>query len=380
MKGKSINGKSIEEVKSGLKASMTDGFKPTLAFVFLSTNQDWKTICHILDKEGITIFGATTAGEFTDSGVFDGASAILLLDMDPAYFTLAFEDIGTKSVSETAEIMGEVGIQAFTNPAFIISGSHLETPGEAILQGLVEVVGEEATIIGGMAGEATLNQGEAATFTNNQYSRRGLMALILDHDKIDLQGLAVSGWKPVGTMKTVTASEGNWIISIDDQPALDVLSKFMGVKIDLDNEADVFQQIAQHFPLQVQQDVGGPIMKPPLLFNRDTKAVMLSGSAPTNSKIYFSLPPDFDIIEKVIESAENVKSTTFPNADALVIFSCVGRLATLGPLINQEIKGIQDIWNVPMAGFFTFGEFGSVKGGAPKFHGTTVSWVALKEK
>jgi class 3 adenylate cyclase len=37
-------------------------------------------------------------------------------------------------------------------------------------------------------------------------------------------------------------------------------------------------------------------------------------------------------------------------------------------------------WNKPMAGFYSLGEFGKVDDSPPQFHGTTVSWVALKEK
>jgi hypothetical protein len=33
-----------------------------------------------------------------------------------------------------------------------------------------------------------------------------------------------------------------------------------------------------------------------------------------------------------------------------------------------------------MIGFFSLGEFGRVANGKLEFHGTTVSWAALKEK
>jgi hypothetical protein len=33
-----------------------------------------------------------------------------------------------------------------------------------------------------------------------------------------------------------------------------------------------------------------------------------------------------------------------------------------------------------MIGFFSLGEFGKLDSGPCEFHGTTVSWVALKEK
>jgi len=69
-----------------------------------------------------------------------------------------------------------------------------------------------------------------------------------------------------------------------------------------------------------------------------------------------------------------------PEADALLIFSCIGRQVTLGPLVSEEIQGIQETWGTPMAGFFCMGEFGKTRNGRTQFHGTTCSWVVLKEK
>jgi hypothetical protein len=40
MKAKSIKGKSTEETKSALEESIADGYKPTLAIVFISIKQD----------------------------------------------------------------------------------------------------------------------------------------------------------------------------------------------------------------------------------------------------------------------------------------------------------------------------------------------------
>ena len=82
MKAKSIKGKSPEEINIASQQSMADGFRPTLAVVFLSIKQDRDTICDILDKAGIDIFGATSAGEFVDGEIGEESTAILLMDMD----------------------------------------------------------------------------------------------------------------------------------------------------------------------------------------------------------------------------------------------------------------------------------------------------------
>ena len=69
MKAKSIKGKSIEEIKSELQKSMEDGFEPTLAIVFISVVEEVEKVCNLLDNYQVSIFGATTSGEFTDTGI-----------------------------------------------------------------------------------------------------------------------------------------------------------------------------------------------------------------------------------------------------------------------------------------------------------------------
>ena len=90
MQAKSIKGKSTEKISTALTESMADGFKPTLAIVFISVKQDREAITGLLDEKGIQIFGATTAGEFIDGEIEEGSIVIMLLDMDPAFFKIAF--------------------------------------------------------------------------------------------------------------------------------------------------------------------------------------------------------------------------------------------------------------------------------------------------
>ena len=47
---------------------------------------------------------------------------------------------------------------------------------------------------------------------------------------------------------------------------------------------------------------------------------------------------------------------------------------------KQENEGLQKVWNTPMAGFYTYGEYGKGLNGKHEFHSTTCSWVVLNEK
>jgi hypothetical protein len=96
--------------------------------------------------------------------------------------------------------------------------------------------------------------------------------------------------------------------------------------------------------------------------------------------LQFTLPPDFDIVKTVLENANLLKNNSESRADALLIFSCLGRLSALGPLAQEENEGLTTVWKAPMAGFFTYGEYGRDLKTNNIFHSTSCSWVALTEK
>jgi hypothetical protein len=247
------------------------------------------------------------------------------------------------------------------------------------MSNLEEVVGPNVNIYGGMAGDDLTYSGTFA-FTYERESEKGIAALVLNEDKISLQGMAISGWKPLGIYRTVTKSEDGWIYTIDDQPALEMYFKYLGrEQLTDDDKYKMFESISVHYPFQVE-GIGDPAMRTPFLIDRDKNALKLDFDIPQGSKFRFSIPPDFDIVENVLEKATELKNNNQAEAEALLIFSCAGRLSALGPLTHIENDGLIEIWNAPMAGFFTYGEYGTNLNGRQEFHSTTCCWVALKEK
>jgi hypothetical protein len=207
-----------------------------------------------------------------------------------------------------------------------------------------------------------------------------MIVLALDEDKITIKGIATCGWKAVGTVRTVTKSIGNHVFTIDDIPVLDLTAKYGGLENIEEGNAQVAMEIAVNFPLQLQREVGDPVMRPGLLIDWTDRSFYCSGSVPQGSKIRFSIPPDFDVMEKVIRGVEGLKANEMPDADALVVFSCAGRILALGPLMNMEIEGIKNVWNVPMAGMFSNAELARATKGNLEMHNCTTCCVALKEK
>ena len=384
MKAKSIKGSSTEEIKTALEQSMADGFQPTLAFVFISIKQDIDAVSNLLDSHGIQIFGASSSGEFIDGDISNGGIAILLMDIIPANFEILLHDYRDKEPEAVAREMASKAKEKFNNPSIILSTSfyargELESLlGDLLIRTIESVAGKDTNVWGGRAGDDFIFD-ESVVFTNHLLTKRGIIMLVLDGDKIIVTGEAASGQKPVGTEKIITKAVGNWVYEIDNKPAAEMVLKYLGLNLSPE-EAETFNPSGMGIAFSVSRDKGEAIIRGVGMFNWKDKSVSVLGSIHEGEKVRFTLPPDFEVIEEVKFNAEKIHHDEMPEADALLMFSCIGRLTQFGPIAGEEIEGVRKVFKVPMAGFFTYGEYGRVKNGNNEFHNNTCCWVALKEK
>ncbi len=386
MKAKTIKGRNIEDIQWALKEILTGdspsyphGYKPTLAIVFISVKQDREAVCNVLNKEGIQVFGSTTSGEFISAEISEGGIVIMLLEIDPANFRIMFIETGGSSTLEMSKQLGAEGKKAFARPAFIIASGWLHTDGEQIIKGIEEGFGSSVTVFGGMAGD-DLALREPIVFTCGKQSTTGVVAIIIDEERIHIKGIATCGWKPIGITKTVTRSVGNIVYTIDDQPALDLVIKYLGLNLDNEFSDSIVVNLGAYYPLQLERENAPPVMRTAMLGNKEDRSLICAGTVPQGAKIRFSLPPDFNVIDTVIDECTSLKSQEHHNADAVIMFSCISRYLSFGVMTSEEIERVIKVWDAPFIGFFSYGEFGKSAGGKHEFHNNTCCVVALKER
>lgn len=385
MKAKSIHGASISELEKALEHSLTDGFTPTVAIVFISVKQDRKAICDLLILKYIDVFGATSCGEFINGHQTEGEIAVLLLELAKEHYTILFESMEDGNMENAVSKMASSALQQFKNPTLIVcgpginqKGEHFE--GEKLVKSLEKELGEDKIFFGGMAGDDWALK-ETFVFTNSKDSNYGIVALALNGDKIKLNGMAITGWKPMGIGRTVTKSDGKLLYEIDHKSAVELYLKYLGKADKIDaKDFKIFQEVSIEYPFIVERDTNETVVKTPTKIDHAANALVMDNPMPEGTKFWFSKPPEFDIVEEVIEKAAQLKTDLGTEADALLIFSCGGRKPILGPMVTDENEGLAKLWDTPMAGFFTYGEFGRVLNGRQNFHGGACCWVTLKEK
>lgn len=258
----------------------------------------------------------------------------------------------------------------------VVSGG-LSVDGDEIVEGIESACGKGTTIFGGLAADKLLME-RTYVFTNDKLTDNGLLALIVDEEKISINGVAIGAWKPVGVERTITRSIGNVVYTIDDEPALDFMSRYAGLKdLNVNNAIDLV--ISSNFQLEVQRENKHSYMRTPMQANFNDRSIVFAGTMPEGSKVRLCLLPGFEVIEIALDGFKQYKNMQ-PEADALIMFSCAGRQMTLGPYLKEEIDGVKKIWNAPLVGFCCFGEIGRVSSGEHQFHNMTCSLAIFKEK
>lgn len=385
MKAKSLRGSSLQEIKSALAQSMADGYKPTVAIVFISIKQDRKAISELLSREEIDIVGATSCGEFINGHQSEGEIVLLLLDIAKENYSILYEEISENNISKSADKLASDAMQKFKNPGLVICSTGITTTGkyfdgETFVRSLESYFGPDKIFFGGMAGDDWTLSG-SYVFNNHHETDLGMVALVIDMNRICLNGMAITGWKPMGISRKVTKSKGTLLYTIDNKPAIEMYFKYLGQMEKLDDkDFNIFKELSIHYPLIVKRESGETVLRSPMSIDHSENALVMDSEMQEGTEFWFTVPPDFDIAEEIISQAKQYKNENMSDADALLIFSCAGRPPVLGPLVTVENNGLADVWKTPMAGFFTYGEYGRAKNGKQEFHSGACCWVALKEK
>ena len=378
MKSKSLQVSSVEDLQVELPKIINKTFQPTLAIIFSSIKHDTGQISSVLSTFNVDVIGCTTAGEICNHEIQNESISILFMDMKQEFYRVHYVEEKDRTLFQIAHEVGSMADATFKNPAIILLSGGVAVDAEQIVLGVKDALQREVPMYGGLAAD-DLALKATYVFTNDKKTDNGLLALIIDQDKVSVEGRATSGWEPMGVVNTITKARGNVVYSINDEPAFDVFVRHFGFFDNRPSEEKQISSISGQYPLQIIRENGYNILRAPLIGSQEEGTLTLGGGVKEGDKFRFSISPGFEVIDQTINEFKEL-NTTAPQADALILFSCVGRHAAFGPLLEDEIEGIYNQWNTPMIGFMTYGEIGNTKSGVCEFHNETCSLVILKEK
>ncbi len=360
---------SLEAIESRLAGMTRDGMRPTLAIAFNSLKGNLQEVCSLFGRHQIELFGASSGSGFTHSGLSEDALSVMLMGLPKNTFKVRLFESGGRSAARTGRMVADWAQSVFSDPALLIIPSGLHFNGEQIIREILDASDDHLPLFGGFAGFRK-GSDHAYVFTSDKVAQNGIIALAFDRNSVDLHGVASSGWKGIGTPKTVTRSQGNVIYEIDNAPALDMYNKYLNIGTD--------PTLTYEYPLLLIRDDGSSVLRGSVAVN-DDKSITYGGDVPQGAKVRFSIPPGLEITDRALEIISDLRKQV-PKADAVVLFSCSGRQYALGPMVEDEITAIHQLWQTPLIGFFTDGEIGPVPSGRSELHNHTLIPVIIRQK
>ena len=375
MKSLVITTDSIKKLISKIDRELKNGFSPSLAFIYVAPSFNIEKLVSKISKYDFIIMGATTAGELYSTPLegtheVEGQIVSMLIEVNASALAMT-----TIEVDRDAYIVGElVGSWAkshFSNVSLITLTSGFTFDNDAYTQGILSRGIEY--IFGGLAGDNFLLE-KTFVFSKEVFSTNGIVVLALDRDVIDIIGSRAFGWRGIGKERIVTKSVKNVVYEIDNMPAVDFYKWYLNI----DNE-DMLK-LGLEYPLEVRRRNGEMIYRAMFSMDRESGALTFAGHVEENSRVRISAPRGKGIIDDVRISTQKVLDEN-PNftPEVALVFPCCSRKQVLGHLAHKEIEAVISSADIPLIGFFAYGEIGAFPGGYG-FHNETFVTAFLEEK
>ncbi len=343
-----------------LFCSSTDGFEQLVAGVAEVVGTD-------------VLVGCTTDGEISPEGV-GSKSAVLMGVVSDA---LDFETVSVENTGKRSEEAGRELARKFSSPVDYIQlfTDGLTTNGCELLRGLQSVTGKNIPIAGGAAGD---DGGFVRTwqFAGAKVLTDAAVAIGIRGGFKVGQGVQ-SGWAPIGLAKKVTKVKGNVLYELNHEPVLRVYERFLG------KHSDKLPSVGVEYPLGlidrhwVLGNCKYYLLRATMAVDRDKGSITFAGDLPEGAMVRLTCADNASILDAA-DNAVDMALERLEGARPVLafVYSCMARKNVLGRRTYKELAKIREKIgsDVPVVGFYTYGEFSPVRrGGTCLLHNETIT-------
>ncbi|ATB42110.1 hypothetical protein CYFUS_007587 [Cystobacter fuscus] len=358
---------AVERARAGL------GGAPIQAAYLTATVDHEAADVHATFREllpGVALHGVTTSlGVLTPEGVQNeghGALAVMLFGGPPGMAFVA------SSQEEEGRRAGETAARALVRqaggrqPRMILFNA---SPGqeEAMLTGIASVC-PDVPCSGGSAADHAI-AGQWSVFTHEGPVRSGVSLLGFFGELRCGTALSVP-YAPTGTRARATGSEGRTLLTLDDQPAAQVLGRWMEGAIDeqLRSGGNILAQTALR-PIAVRREFGQGehyITVHPAHLHADRGTVDIFANIEPRDEVCLMTGTPEGLVNEMahlIDMTLARAGLTAREVKGASLIFCAGCAGALGPRIDEGLRTFTRLLpGVPMLGLCTFGEQGHVPG------------------
>ena len=329
----------------------------------------------------VPLVGCTTSGEIGTDGPGDASVVVMALGGDFSVSTsaAAVGDEGLRGAGASVATAAD-GVEGRTHRVLLLLSDGLAGDQEELVRGAYGVLGAGVPLVGGCAGDDLRMSRTLQLFGDGDGDRvleRSVVAAAIGSDAP--LGIGVShGWRRVGEAMLVTASEGNRVLTLDDEPALDVYLRRLGAPAEAHTDAAAFTRFALTHPLGLSRRRGEEVR---FVAEADftDRSLGCVARVPAGGLAWFMEGDD----ASVMQATDDACAAALAPLDGrppvgLLAFDCIARRGVLEPGgLAREVDRISaHAGSAPVAGFYTYGEIARTSG-TGGFHNQTLVVLAL---
>lgn len=367
------------------RAALDGGRDPKLLVVFAAYEYDLtaliagvSTVAAGAGGAGrVPVIGCTTAGEIGPGPALGDGVVVV-------GFGGAFEvrtACATGLADDSRRVGEEIGtallpLPATEHRAAIVLTDSLAGDQQEMIRGAYGVLGATVPLIGGGAGD-NMRMVTSRQFYGDRVVQDAVVAACVGSP--GPLGIAVQhGWSRCSDPMVVTDSTGNRVLAFDDRPALDLYLERFHAPPGLDADPAKFFEFALTRPLAISRR-GDDAVRHILGADPRSRSLMCAGGVPKGATAWLmSGTVESSLAATGDACAEAIGQLGDTPPRALLVFDCAGRRALLGDAgMEAERATIERLaGDVPLAGFYTFGEIARTRG-VNGFHNQTIVAVAV---
>jgi hypothetical protein len=186
------------------------------------------------------------------------------------------------------------------------------------------------------------------------------------------------GWSRVGDPMLVTASSGNRVLTLDDQPALDVYLDRLDAPAEARTDPAAFTRFAMTHPLGLSRRSGEEVRFVAEAGFED-RSIGCIAEVPQGGLAWMMEGDAESVLTATDAACTDALDALEGNPPiGLIAFDCIARRGVLGDAgVADEVSRIgRHAGGAPVAGFYTYGEIARTRG-ISGFHNQTLVVLAL---
>jgi hypothetical protein len=325
------------------------------------------------------LLGCTTAGEISPEGVSDGSCVLSAVRFADTHLIEASTPLANMDDSRAAgRRLGEQ-LQAADLKAVLVLGPGVQINGSALVEGILEVLGDGVPITGGLGGDGGAFQ-QTWTLGRDGVASDRVVALGLCGDRVAFAHGSFGGWEPFGPARKITRCVGNVLYELDGEPALDVYKRYLG------DHAKDLPASGLLFPFSMlgadHSAVG--LIRTILGIDEAAGSLILAGEIFQDGYLKLMHATTDKLVNGAEAAADAAAGMQQQAGDTLaILISCIGRKLVMGARVDEEVEAVGEVLgrNASLCGFYSYGEISPFAPGVScKLHNQTMTITCIGER